>query len=69
MNRKLLKEAILKRYSHLGSTEAIDRFSKEIGVSKGTLYNMLRHTMPKEDVLIKMVTILDLDYNELFRKE
>lgn len=69
MNRRLLKEAILNRYSNLGSTEAVDTFAKELGISRSSMYLILRHQMPREDVLVNMVKILDLDYNDLFRKD
>lgn len=69
MNRDYLKQLIFNRYTEYSKSEAINSFAKEIGVSRATLYNILRYMLPKEEVLIKIGNVLDLDYNKLFRKE
>lgn len=69
MNRKLLKELICNKYSNVGKTEAITRFSLELGISIQTMYQYLKFRLPKEETLIKITELLEIDFNTLFSKE
>ena len=69
INRVYLKELIYKRYSQYSKTEAIEIFAKDLGVSRNVVYNILRHQLPREEILLKIGNILNVDYNILFQRK